>query len=135
MTSERSILDAIYDNGSAPIPAELIQWYPKLGLNLFEGYGMTEDFAHSHSSTKDRNAPGFVGVPLPGVEVKLAEDLRPWLKDDAVRSHVQEKLARLLEDVNRELPPHQRLKIRRNRIESAVALAVDHWYATGTTVH
>lgn len=61
-------------SGSAPIPAELIQWYRKLGLNLFEGYGMTEDFAYSHTSTKDRNAPGSVGVPLPGVEVKLAED-------------------------------------------------------------
>jgi long-chain acyl-CoA synthetase len=27
------------------------------------------------------------------------------------------------------------MKIRRHRIESAVAFAVEHWYATGTTVH
>lgn len=69
-------LDAVRHaaSGSAPIPADLIQWYRKLGLNLFEGYGMTEDFAYSHASTRDRSAPGFVGVPLPGVEVKLAED-------------------------------------------------------------
>jgi long-chain acyl-CoA synthetase len=37
-------------SGSAPIPAELIAWYRKLGLNLLEGYAMSEDFAYSHLS-------------------------------------------------------------------------------------
>jgi len=59
-------------SGSAPIPAELIDWYRRIGLNLVEGYGMTEDFAYSHSATATQNAPGYVGVPLPGVEVKLS---------------------------------------------------------------
>ncbi|MEO6626296.1 MAG: AMP-binding protein, partial [Burkholderiaceae bacterium] len=45
-------------SGSAPIPAELIAWYRKLGLNLMEGYAMTEDFAFSHRSTEAANAPG-----------------------------------------------------------------------------
>ena len=69
-------LDAVRHaaSGSAPIPAELIQWYRKLGLNLFEGYGTTEDLAYSHSSTIAHNAPGTVGVPLPGVQVRLADD-------------------------------------------------------------
>lgn len=61
-------------SGSAPIPAELIAWYRRLGLNLIEGYAMTEDFAYSHNSTPDINAPGCVGVPLPGVEVRISED-------------------------------------------------------------
>ena len=61
-------------SGSAPIPAELIEWYRRLGLNLVEGYGMTEDFAYSHSSTEQHNAPGYVGVPLPGVQVRLSDD-------------------------------------------------------------
>ena len=61
-------------SGSAPIPAELIAWYRKLGLNLFEGYGMTEDFAFSHGSTEEHNEPGYVGVPFPGVEVRLGDD-------------------------------------------------------------
>ena len=60
-------------SGSAPIPAELIDWYRRLGLDLVEGYGMTEDFAYSHSSREGQYAPGSVGVPLPGVEVRLAE--------------------------------------------------------------
>lgn len=61
-------------SGSAPIPAELIAWYRRLGLNLLEGYGMTEDFSYSHGSTRESNAPGHVGLPFPGVEVRIADD-------------------------------------------------------------
>ena len=61
-------------SGSAPIPATLIAWYRRLGLNLIEGYAMTEDFAYSHNSTDTLHAPGYVGVPLPGVAVRLSED-------------------------------------------------------------
>lgn len=61
-------------SGSAPIPGELITWYRRLGLNLLEGYAMTEDFAYSHSSTQALNAPGYVGPPGEGVEVRISED-------------------------------------------------------------
>jgi long-chain acyl-CoA synthetase len=61
-------------SGSAPIPAELIAWYRRLGLNLYEGYAMTEDFAYSHNSTEAINAPGYVGAPMAGVDVRISED-------------------------------------------------------------
>lgn len=61
-------------SGSAPVPPSLIHWYRKLGLNLVEGYAMTEDFAYSHSTNRDFNALGHVGVPLPGVKRRLDED-------------------------------------------------------------
>jgi long-subunit acyl-CoA synthetase (AMP-forming) len=61
-------------SGSAPIPAELISWYRRLGLNLSEGYAMTEDFAYSHNSTDAINAPGYVGIPMPGVQVRLSDE-------------------------------------------------------------
>jgi long-chain acyl-CoA synthetase len=38
-------------SGSAPMPAELLRWYRRLGLELYEGYAMTEDFAVSHTAT------------------------------------------------------------------------------------
>ena len=60
-------------SGSAPIPAELIAWYRKLGLNLLEGYAMTEDFAYSHRSTEEHNAAGYVGVPYDGVQVRISD--------------------------------------------------------------
>jgi len=61
-------------SGSAPIPPSLLEWYRRLGLNMVEGYGMTEDFAYSHRTTPDLNATGHVGVPAPGVEVRLDQD-------------------------------------------------------------
>jgi long-chain acyl-CoA synthetase len=61
-------------SGSAPIPVELLTWYRRLGLNLVEGYGMTEDFAYSHRTTARFCEPGYVGVPSPGVQVRLDED-------------------------------------------------------------
>ena len=61
-------------SGSAPIPPEVIAWYRKLGLNLMEGYGMTEDLAYSHVSRAGASAPGYVGIPYPGVDVKISDE-------------------------------------------------------------
>ena len=61
-------------SGSAPIPPALLEWYRRLGLNMIEGYGMTEDFAYSHRTTSEMNAPGHVGVASPGVQVRIAGD-------------------------------------------------------------
>jgi len=61
-------------SGSAPIPPELIQWYEQLGLQLLEGYGMSEDFAYSHMSTPTQHRAGYVGVPGGGVATRISED-------------------------------------------------------------
>ena len=61
-------------SGSAPIPAELIAWYRDLGLNLIEGYAMSEDFAYSHLSRAGFAEPGYVGIPYDGVEVKISDE-------------------------------------------------------------
>ncbi|RME21226.1 MAG: AMP-binding acetyl-CoA synthetase [Deltaproteobacteria bacterium] len=61
-------------SGSAPIPPELIEWYRKLGLELLEGYGMTENFSYSHCSRPGRTRVGYVGETFPGVECKIDEN-------------------------------------------------------------
>ncbi|MBX3644494.1 MAG: AMP-binding protein [Rubrivivax sp.] len=61
-------------SGSAPLPAELIRWYRRLGLKLFEGYGMTEDNSYSHSSNEQHAEAGYVGVALPGVQVRISPE-------------------------------------------------------------
>ena len=61
-------------SGSAPIPAELIDWYRRIGLRLFEGYAMTEDFGYSHTSKDGFNAPGCVGIALPGVQLRFSDE-------------------------------------------------------------
>jgi len=70
-------------SGSAPIPAELIAWYRRLGLNLLEGYGMTEDNSYSHTSNAQFNAPGYVGVALPGVQVQISDEGEILIKSPA----------------------------------------------------
>ena len=60
-------------SGAAPLPTEVIQWFRDLGLNLSEGYGMSENFGYSHVSPRDKAKLGTVGPPAPGVEVKIGE--------------------------------------------------------------
>src|SRR5450830_194979 len=61
-------------SGSAPIPPDLITWYRRLGLKLYEGYGMTEDNSFSHGSNEKFNEPGYVGVAMPGVQVRISDE-------------------------------------------------------------
>ncbi len=67
-------------SGSAPIPPNLIDWYRRLGLNLVEGYGMTEDFGYSCASSIALHAKGYVGSPLPGVQVRISDDHEVLIK-------------------------------------------------------
>ena len=64
----------IVGSGSAPMPAQLIEWYDRLGLHIVEGYGMSEDFTYSHMSTPDKRKPGYVGVAWNEVETRISED-------------------------------------------------------------
>lgn len=61
-------------SASAPISPELVDWYRRLGLEMLEGYGMTEDFGYSHFATPDSNASGYVGVARPGVQVRISPE-------------------------------------------------------------
>lgn len=58
-------------SGSAPLPTRLLQWYWDLGLQLLEGYGMSEDFSYSHFSRPHAKRIGYVGQPLAGVQRRI----------------------------------------------------------------
>ncbi len=60
--------------GSAPIPPELLSWYRSLGLELLEGYGMSENFCYSHVNRQGLTKVGTVGPSNPGVTTKLSEE-------------------------------------------------------------
>lgn len=57
--------------GAAPMPAELLRWYARLGLDIVEVYGMTENCGISHSTLPGRLRPGTVGVPYDGIEGRV----------------------------------------------------------------
>ncbi len=61
-------------SGSAPIAGELLHWYRALGLEILEGYGMSENFCCSHITMPGRVRVGYVGETYPGVDCKISED-------------------------------------------------------------
>ncbi len=60
--------------GAAPASPELFEWYNAIGVKLREGFGQTESTGVIAISPLDEPRPGYVGTPVPGVEVKIAED-------------------------------------------------------------
>ncbi len=61
-------------SGSAPLGARLGHFYRGLGLTVLEGYGLTETMAASHVNPQDKPKIGSVGKPIPGIEVRIADD-------------------------------------------------------------
>ena len=59
--------------GAAPTPVEVMEFYFSLGLPLLEVWGLSETTAVATINPPQRPKIGTVGLPLPGVEVRLAE--------------------------------------------------------------
>lgn len=57
--------------GAAPMPADVLQWYRRLGLDLIEVYGMTENCGVSHATLPGSSETGSVGLPYAGVESRI----------------------------------------------------------------
>lgn len=60
-------------SGAAPLSKELAEFYEAVGMPLIEGYGLTEGGVVTFNPP-DRPKAGSIGRPLPGVEVRIAED-------------------------------------------------------------
>jgi long-chain acyl-CoA synthetase len=59
--------------GAAPISPDLIRWYRSLGVPLREGWGMTETTAGGTVNPRKASKAGSIGVPGPGLEMRIAE--------------------------------------------------------------
>ncbi len=70
--------------GAAPASTELFEFYNAMGVPLREGYGQTESTGVIALQRLDRPRWGFVGEPIPGVEVKIADDGEILAKGPAV---------------------------------------------------
>ena len=58
-------------SGAAPIKKELIEAYENFGINIFQGYGMTETSPVISAENYYKKNPGSVGFPIPNVTVKI----------------------------------------------------------------
>lgn len=62
-------------SGSAPIPATTLEWFRKIGVNISEGWGMTENSAYGTCCVPFRaDKIGSIGHAYSGVDIRIAED-------------------------------------------------------------
>jgi long-chain acyl-CoA synthetase len=61
-------------SGGAPVSPEILKFFHGMGLELREVYGQTEDCGPTTIHQADDITIGTVGKPIPGIQVKIAED-------------------------------------------------------------
>jgi long-chain acyl-CoA synthetase len=61
-------------SGGAPLGERLGHFFRGSGITILEGYGLTETSAAATVNRPARNKIGTVGLPLPGVAIKIADD-------------------------------------------------------------
>ena len=64
----------IFVSGGAPLGIDTARWFASAGIALWEGYGLTETAPVIALNTPISHRMGSVGMPLPNVELKFAED-------------------------------------------------------------
>ena len=71
-------------SGAAALNSEIAEWFGAAGIQVLEGYGLTETSAGSFVNHPETNRFGTVGPPFPGTEVKLGENDEVMIKGPGV---------------------------------------------------
>jgi long-chain acyl-CoA synthetase len=88
-------------SGGSPLSKEVEAFFWALGIPIYNGWGMTETTSGAIANTPAAHRFGTVGRPMPGIEVKLAEDGELLVKGPGVMreySHNPEATRESLED-------------------------------------
>ncbi len=60
-------------SGGAPLSAEIARLFIGLGINIQQGYGLTETSPVITANSMENNVPASVGIPIEGVEIRVGE--------------------------------------------------------------
>jgi len=71
-------------SGGAPLGSRLGHFYRGAGINILEGYGLTETTAGATLNLTTAQRVGSVGKPLPGTTVKIGDDGEVLIKGEIV---------------------------------------------------
>jgi long-subunit acyl-CoA synthetase (AMP-forming) len=72
--------------GAAPTPPEVLEFFHAIGLEVGEVWGMSETCGVGTTNPPGRARIGTVGPPVPGVEIRLAEDGEVLIRGECVMS-------------------------------------------------
>lgn len=61
-------------SGAAPLPKAVMQWFEKLGIEIYQGYGMTENSIYIGVNMPGKNRIGSCGQPFKDAGVRIAAD-------------------------------------------------------------
>jgi long-chain acyl-CoA synthetase len=70
--------------GAAPTPLEVLEFFHAIGIEVGELWGMSETCGVATCNPPERVKLGTVGPPVPGIEIKLAEDGEVLVRGDSV---------------------------------------------------
>ena len=70
--------------GAAPTPIEVLEFFHAIGIPVGELWGMSETCGAATVNPPEKVKLGTVGPPLPGVEIRLAEDGEVEVKGDLI---------------------------------------------------
>jgi long-chain acyl-CoA synthetase len=87
--------------GAAPTPVEVLEYFHAIGIRVGELWGMSETCGVATCNPPERVKIGTVGPPIPGIEIKLAEDGEVFVKGDAVMAgyrNMPDKTAETIDD-------------------------------------
>jgi long-chain acyl-CoA synthetase len=71
-------------SGGAPLAREVADFFDTIGIEIVEGYGLTECTTACTSNRPDANRFGTVGQALPGAEIRIAEDGEVLVRSETV---------------------------------------------------
>lgn len=70
--------------GAAPTPVEVLEFFHAIGIEVGELWGMSETCGVATCNPPEKIKLGTVGPPVPGIEIKLAEDGEVLVKGDSI---------------------------------------------------